>query len=251
MALLNKIVDYSNELLEIEKFSDYCPNGLQVEGKKEVKKLAVAVTASLNVINKAVAMKADALLVHHGFFWGKEQQVLKGVYKEKIQLLLKNNISLLAYHLPLDAHQELGNNWGAFIEMGFKNLEPFGFLSGQPLGVKAKCKPMDVKIFTSKLAKYYGQKPQVVVGGKRKIEKIGLISGGAHREIKQAIDEELDAYLTGTQDEPLWHIANEEKIHFFALGHSASEKIGPKRLGAHLSKAFKLKMQFIEEANPF
>lgn len=251
MVKLATLVNYTNELMQVENFADYCPNGLQIEGKKEVKKLAVAVTASLSAIKKAISLKADALLVHHGFFWGKQQQVLTGSYREKIHLLLKHNISLLAYHLPLDAHQELGNNWGAFIEMGFTDLEPFGFFSKVPLGVKARCKAMTPQALLNKLTKYYGQKPNLALGGKKKIETLGLISGGAHREISQAVEEGLDAYLTGTQDEPQWHIAQEENIHFFALGHSISEKVGPKRLSKHLSDKFKLSLNFIDQKNPF
>ncbi len=251
MATRKEICHYCDHLLQPGLFQDYCPNGLQIEGKEEVGRIASAVSASMQVIKEAAAWGADFLVVHHGLFWRDELPVLVGTKAQKVGLLLKNEISLAAYHLPLDAHQRLGNNWRAAIEMQWEELEPFYSYKGQFLGVKGRIPPMSPEEFKKKLEAYYKHEATAVFGGKERIERVGLISGGAYRSISDAVKEGLDAFITGNFDEPVWHQAKEEKIHFFALGHAATERIGPRTLGEQIGEHFGIPHRFLDEDNPF
>lgn len=231
--------------------TDFCINGMQVEGKQQIHKLATAVSANLETIQKAAEWGADALLVHHGLFWNQDSHQIAGIKRQKLEILFKNNISLIAYHLPLDAHQELGNNWRAAIEMGWENLEPFCLTNAFFIGVKGRVKRMSREDFQKKLEDYYQHSAHAAMGGKKEVETVGLVSGGSYRFITQAIADRLDCFVAGNFDEPVWSQAFEEKINFFAMGHSATEKIGPKALGNHLSQEFKLEYKFIDVYNPF
>lgn len=243
---IQALANYLEEFLQPALFIDHCPNGLQIEGKKEIKKLAVAVSSDLETIKEAIHKEADALIVHHGLFWNKDSYPLLGTKKEKIKLLLENEVSLLAYHLPLDAHRDVGNNFVAAKEMGWKKLEPF-----ESIGVKGEFKEMSARAFQALLEKYYDHKAVSTLSGKKKVKSAALISGGAHREIYKAAAAGVDCFITGSFDEPIWHIAKEEKLHFFALGHSATERIGPKSLANHLRNRFKSEVFFIDIFNPF
>ncbi|NGX42118.1 MAG: hypothetical protein K940chlam7_00395 [Chlamydiae bacterium] len=251
MITLQELCLTLDELLDVPTFSDYCPNGLQVQGTPEIKKVATAVSASLATIQTAVDHGVNALIVHHGMFWKGDSYVVSGVKREKLHLLLKNNISLLAYHLPLDAHQELGNNWKAAQDMQWKNLTPFGEFNGTPIGVKGTINPQSVSDFQKTLENYYQHPANCVFGGKQEVESVGLISGGAYKMISDAIREGLDCFVTGNFDEPVWHQAFEEKVNFFAMGHSATERIGPQALGNHLKEHFGIESTFIDIPNPF
>lgn len=246
MVALFELCTYLKELLQVDLFEDYGPNGLQVEGKKQVKKGAFAVSASLSAIETAAKKNVDFLFTHHGLFWNRDPMPLLGTKKDKVQLLLQNGISLLAYHLPLDAHLTLGNNWKVAHDLGWVDLQPF-----HRIGVKARFKETSVAAFQRKLEKYYDHPAHVALGGKKTISSCALISGGAHRELPIAAKAGVDAYITGSFDEPTWHQAFEENIHFFALGHAATEKIGPKAMMNHLKEKFNLETVFIEEKNPF
>lgn len=251
---MHTLIDLTNQLndyLQIGNFADFTPNGLQVEGKPEVQRAVTAVTASLNIIEQAIARKADVLLVHHGLFWQRDPQVVVGVKKEKLALLLKNGISLLSYHLPLDAHRDIGNNWKAANDLGWQDLAPFGKSGTSYIGVKGRVKKQSRETFQKKLEAYYGQKAVVAFGGKKQIETCALISGGAYKQIEDASNEGIDCYITGNFDEPAWHLAHEGKVNFFALGHAATEKVGPKALAEHLRSVYRLKADFIDERNPF
>ncbi len=252
MISLSELVNYLYTLLNCSTINDFCPNGLQVQGVDSVQKIASAVSGSEATIKAAIDMEAGALLVHHGMFWNKDSFRILGVKKRKLELLFDNNIALLAYHLPLDCHQQYGNNWCAAKEMGWQNLEPFGERLGNSyLGVKGTFKAMPVDDFTKKLEEYYQHPAYTALGGKSTVSSAALISGGAHREITDAIKAKVDCFITGSFDEPIWHIAHEEKIHFFAMGHSNTEKIGPRALGDHLSKQFNIEHTFIDIPNPF
>lgn len=251
MITLQDLFHHLQQLLSPEDFADYCPNGLQVEGKKELNKICFAVSASLAVIQEAVEKRADALIVHHGIFWQKDSYVIMGTKREKLELLLKNKISLLAYHLPLDAHPRLGNNWKAASDLGMDELQPFYSLGKRALGVKGTVAPTSVKAFTQKLEAYYGHPAHLALGGKKEVCSAAIISGGAHRYIEQAADEHLDCYITGSFDEPIWDIAHERKINFFALGHYSTERVGIFALMAEVQKHFDLPCEFIDLFNPF
>lgn len=245
MFTLQDLFQYLQDLLSPEEFSDYCPNGIQVEGKKEIKKIAFAVSASLTAIEHAVKTKCDALIVHHGIFWNKDPHVIVGTKKEKIRCLLKNEISLLAYHLPLDAHPKVGNNYKAALDLGLKDLQPFC-----QFGVQGKIN-CTIENLQQQLEAYYGHKAHVALGGKQNIRNMAIISGGAHRYIEQAADGGMDCFVTGSFDEPVWDIAHERKIHFFALGHYATERVGILALMEHLKKKFAISCEFIDLFNPF
>lgn len=251
MITLQEICRYLERVLSVATMPDSCPNGLQVEGRAEVRTIATAVTASLNVIETAVAQGTDLLLVHHGLFWNKDSYIISGIKRRKLQLLLDSQISLLAYHLPLDAHPEFGNNWRAATEMGWTNLEPFCPINGLPVGVQGNVNHLTREAFQSQLEEYYHHPAHVALGGKDVIENVALISGGAHRYLSEGIANGVDAFVTGSFDEPVWHQAFEEKINFFALGHAATETIGPKAIGRQLSLYYSLPWKFIDEPNPF
>ena len=251
MITLQDLLQYLNQLLQPELFSDVCPNGLQVEGKKTISRVAFAVSASLATIKQAVTLKADALVVHHGIFWDKISCVLLGPKKQKFQLLLENEISLLAYHLPLDAHQTVGNNWKAARDLDLTNLKAFGSLGEAKIGVKAQIKPTLVENFQTKLEAYYEHVAYTALGGKKQISSVAIVSGGAHWMIEQAIQEEIDCFITGSFDEPIWDLAYENGMHFFALGHFSTEKIGVKSLKQITTKHFAIPTHFINLFNPF
>ncbi len=253
MTDLYELIKYLNDELEVSTIDDFCPNGLQIEGQNSpVESVATAVSASLETINKALDLKPQVLIVHHGLFWEKDSYRIIGIKKEKIFKLLDNGITLLAYHLPLDCHKEWGNNWKAAKDMGWDNLQGFGPRCGDShIGVTGSVNNMSVEGFQKSLEEFYSHPAHSAPGGPKNIKRAALISGGAHREIEKAIDSGVDAFITGSFDEPIWHIAFEQKINFFAMGHAHTEKIGPKALGEHLSTKFNLKHQFIDVENPF
>jgi dinuclear metal center YbgI/SA1388 family protein len=237
--------------LQVAQFKDFCPNGLQVEGRKEIAKVATAVSCSSHIIEEAIEREADALIVHHGIFWQRDLLPIVGIKRSKIAKLLAHGISLLAYHLPLDAHRQIGNNWKAAYDLGWMDLEPFFQMDGQWIGVRGKIPRQLREDFQSSLEAYYGQKAATALGGKEKIASVALVSGGAYRQIQEASDLGLDAYVTGNFDEPAWHSAFEGKINFFAMGHAATEKIGPRAIADYLRRVLNLEAFFIDEINPF
>lgn len=242
---LKELEEHLEAELQGALFVDYCPNGLQVEGKEEVRKVATAVSASLSTIEKAVEAGCDALVVHHGLFWNGDSPLVRGTKRKKLKLLLEKGISLFAYHLPLDAHPTLGNNWKAALDWGWQELQPFG-----KIGVKGVFAPMKIAEFVEMLERYYGQKGVVALGGKEVVRSGALISGGAYKEVWGASKAGVDLFITGNYDEPAWWGAHEEGIHFLALGHTATEKVGVKALAAHLIEKG-LDAFFIEDHNPF
>lgn len=251
MITLQELMTYLTALLPSNGVCDYCPNGLQVEGKKHIQKAAIAVSASLAAIESAVSMNADALIVHHGLFWQKDSYVIDGVKQSKLKLLLENGISLIAYHLPLDMHPEIGNNWAAAKDLGWKDLQPFGYMGGVPIGVKGSFPQVSRDSFQSSLEHYYGHSAAVAPGGKERVSSAALISGGAYRSITDACQAGVDCFVTGNFDEPAWHIAFEEKINFFALGHFATERVGPIALGKRIVRDLGLLCEWIDQPNPF
>jgi dinuclear metal center YbgI/SA1388 family protein len=251
MLTLQDLSQYLQQLLSPADFADHCPNGVQVEGKEGIRKMAFAVSASLATIEEAVKRGADVLLVHHGIFWNKDPHLVIGTKKEKLSRLLKNEISLLAYHLPLDGHPKLGNNWKAAFDLGLEDLNPFLLTGKTAIGVKGKMDPISTEAFQKKLEAYYGHPAHAALGGKKEIRSAAIISGGGHRYIDQAADENVDCFITGSFDEPIWDIAHERKINFFALGHYSTERVGVLALMAHLHKQFRIPCEFIDLFNPF
>ena len=248
---LSQLLTVLEGLLSTSEFLDYCPNGLQVEGKSQVQKLGFAVSASLATIEEAVKRGVDALIVHHGIFWNKDAYPIIGTKKKKIEALLSAQLSLLAYHLPLDAHREIGNNWKAARDLGWESLEPFLPQGKHFLGVKGIFKARDVATFRQELEAYYAHPAHVALGGKKEVRRVALVSGGAHRSIDLAADEGVDCYVTGSFDEMIWDIAHERNIHFFALGHYATERVGIHALMELLQAQTGLSCEWIDLFNPF
>jgi dinuclear metal center YbgI/SA1388 family protein len=246
LITLQDLSAFLDSLLLKEPFVDPSPNGLQVEGKKEIKKIAFAVSASLEIIEKAVDVNADALIVHHGLFWKGESPEIKGSKRAKLSALLQEEVSLFGYHLPLDAHREVGNNWKAARDLGWKNIEPFPMY-----GVMGKFEEIAIGDFIAKLEEYYDHKATTSLGGRETVQSAALISGGAYRYLDEAIKAKVDCFITGNFDEPAWHLARDEKIHFIALGHHATERIGVMALKEHIESQLRVKGEWIDVPNPF
>jgi dinuclear metal center YbgI/SA1388 family protein len=251
MMTLQELCDHLDELLNVGNFGDYCPNGLQVEGRQEVRRVATAVTASLATIHQAVERGVDALLVHHGLFWKGDSFPIVGSKQRKIRLLLDNDVSLLAYHLPLDAHREIGNNWKAAKELEWRHLEPFGEIDGVPIGVKGVFDRCSVADFQLNLEAYYAHPAHMALGGKETVASAALISGGAYRCIADASCQGVDCFITGNFDEPAWHLAHEGGVNFFAMGHSATERVGPRAVADYLNFSTPLEAVYLSDDNPF
>lgn len=242
---------YLEEYLALSRFSDEAVNGLQVEGRPEVKRLALAVSACREVFLKAAAAGADALLVHHGLLWkGEGPQPLRGTLGQRLKMLFEKDLSLLAYHLPLDAHPEVGNNAVAARDLGLADLEPFAVYHGTPIGFRGRFpKPVPLKEFVARLESYYAHRAFVEPSGPRLLSTVAVCSGGAAREAREAAAAGLDAYVTGEAGEPEVFLAREAGLTFAALGHHATERVGVRALGRHLAETFGLETIFVDVAN--
>lgn len=248
MALRTEIVDHLDQLLDAGRFRDYGPNGLQVEGRDEVVKIVSGVTASLALIEAAIAAEADAILVHHGLFWKGHDGRVTGWLKNRLERLLVSRTSLIAYHLPLDAHAELGNNaqFGARLKLVAEAR--FG---DQDLGfIGAPTQPLTPAALAALLQFRLGRAPLTVEGDGRPIRRVAWCTGGAQGMFEAAIAAGADAYITGEISEPQAHYARETGVAFFACGHHASERFGVQAVGAHLAAQFGLAHEFIDVDNP-
>ena len=246
--LLQELDNYIASLLETGRFRDYCPNGLQVQGRAEIRRIASAVTASQPVLEAAAAWGADAILVHHGYFWRNEDARIIGIKKRRIAHLLQHDISLLAYHLPLDAHDELGNNARLGRVLGFVELGRFGEQDIAFHGELAQAQTL------GELAQHIGQQlqraPQVFGNAKRSITRIAWCSGAAQGYFEAAIALGADAFLTGEISEQNVHVAAETGVAFIAAGHHATERYGIQALGAHVAERYNLEHRFFDQEVP-
>ncbi|MEY4765838.1 MAG: hypothetical protein RI907_2511 [Pseudomonadota bacterium] len=242
------LVSHLDGLLEAPRFKDYGPNGLQVEGRKPIGKLVTGVTASLALIDAALAQQADAILVHHGLFWRGQDGRVTGWMKQRLAALLKADVNLIAYHLPLDAHADLGNNaqWG--LRLG---LQADGRFGDQNMGFIGPA-PTDwtADTLAARVSDAMGRAATVVPGDGRPLRRVAWCSGGAQGYFEQAIAAGADVYLTGEISEPQAHYARECGVAFVACGHHASERYGVQALGAHLAAQFGLSHTFIDIDNP-
>ena len=245
---LVELVEYLDRLLEPAKFRDYCPNGLQVEGRAEVRRIVAGVTASQALLDAAVAVQADAVLVHHGYFWRGEDGRITGMRKRRLATLIENDISLLAYHLPLDAHPTLGNNaqWAAVL--GWQVQGRFG---EQDIGwVGTLPQPQTVAELATGLTGALGRAPLVIGEPARPISRLAWCSGGAQGYFEQAVALGVDAYLSGEISEQTVHLARESGVAYFAAGHHATERFGAQALALHLAEHCGLDCRFVDVDNP-
>ncbi|CBL44229.1 Protein of unknown function DUF34 [gamma proteobacterium HdN1] len=238
-------------LLEPEQFKDYCPNGLQVEGRDEIEKIVTGVTACRDLILAAREKGADAILVHHGYFWRNENPCLTGMKYERIRLLMESQINLFAYHLPLDAHPELGNNAQLAKRLGVQvegGLEPRNERSVGNVGRLAS--PIKGQDFARIIEQRLKRKPLHIAGTDKLIRRVAWCTGGAQNYIDLALDAGVDAFITGEASEQTVHIAREAGIHFFAAGHHATERYGVQAIGNYLAEKFHIRHEYIDIPNP-
>jgi dinuclear metal center YbgI/SA1388 family protein len=251
MNLLQLVAEI-DDLLDVETVTDYCPNGLQVEGRPSVQRLVTAVSASRALFTRAVDHDADAILVHHGILWnGPEAQRLVGSLRERVRLLIENRISLIAYHLPLDRHMKLGNAAQLANRIGLEELEPFGEHNGVSAGVCGIFPvPVEADELFSAVAQSCDREPQIFEGSRRHVVSVGIVTGAAQREYHQAVAAGLDAYITGEATEWVLHQAAEEGVHYLAAGHYATETFGVQALGRWIAGQHDLEVEFIDIPNP-
>jgi dinuclear metal center YbgI/SA1388 family protein len=249
---LQQLVAELDELLESDETPDYCPNGLQVEGVPDVERIVTAVSASYELFHRAANLGADAIIVHHGILWNSsEAPRITGSLLERLRVLLENRISLLAYHLPLDRHLELGNAAQLARQLGLIELEPFGIHNGTPIGVCGVFpQPVELDEFAVAVADICDRQPQVFAGGDRLISSVGIATGGAQKEYHQAVAAGLDAYVTGEATEWVMHQAIEDRVHYLSAGHYATERFGIRALGRWIEERHGLVVEFIDLPNP-
>ncbi|NGZ13342.1 Nif3-like dinuclear metal center hexameric protein [Vibrio aestuarianus] len=241
-----------NQKLTPQLIKDYCPNGLQVEGRSKIKKIVTGVTASQALIDKAVELKADALLVHHGYFWKGEPEPIRGMKGKRIRTLIKNDINLFGYHLPLDIHPELGNN----AELArLLDIEVEGGMEGHPQSVAMfgrLNKPMSGAELASKINQVLNRQPLHIAPEQteKMIETVGWCTGGGQDYIELAVQQGLDAFISGEISERTTYSAREQGIHYFSAGHHATERYGIKALGEWLAREYGFEVEFIDIDNP-
>ncbi|USD64550.1 Nif3-like dinuclear metal center hexameric protein [Vibrio sp. SCSIO 43136] len=240
-----------NQELKPNLIKDYCPNGLQVEGRSEVKKIITGVTASQALIDTAIEHKADAILVHHGYFWKGESEPIKGMKGRRIRALIQNDINLYAYHLPLDIHPKMGNNaqlakrLGITVEGGLEGHEQSVALFGRlenPLTAEELCLRIDEQYQRTPL--------HIASESNQKIETLGWCTGGGQDFIELAASHGLDAFISGEISERTTYTAREQDIHYFSAGHHATERDGVRVLGEWLKLEHGFDVEFIDINNP-
>ena len=245
---LEELVSYLDGLLQPAKFRDYCPNGLQVEGRAEVTRVVAGVTASQALLDAAVARGADAVLVHHGYFWKGEDGRVTGIRRNRLKTLLEHDINLFAYHLPLDAHPELGNNAQLASRLGWQADGRFGEQDIAWLGRVGAATTAGA--LAGQVAGGLARTPMLIGDPQRPISRLGWCTGGAQGYFEQAIALGVDAFISGEISEQTVHLARESGIAYLACGHHATERYGVAALAAHLSAQCGLHCEFVDVDNP-
>ena len=251
MAKLQDIIQWCDQTLKSPEFKDYAPNGLQIEGKTEVHKILVAVTASQDAIDAAIRENADLLLVHHGYFWKGEAYPITGMRGKRIKSLIQHDISLLAYHLPLDSHPSLGNNAAIADLLELERIETLDPSERHPIGnIGYLNQPMPVEEFKTFVSEKLKFDVTHLPADKNMIEKVGFCTGGAQDFIVKAAEQGCDAYISGEVSERTFYEAKELGVHYFACGHHATERYGVQRLGQAISEQFDIEYVYFELNNP-
>ncbi|CAN1491263.1 COG0327 Uncharacterized conserved protein [Methylophilaceae bacterium] len=248
MVKLNDLIDYTQQYMQVDRYKDYCPNGLQVEGRAEVRKIVTGVSASLDFLQQAADSGADLVLVHHGYFWRNEDPRVVGMKRKRLAFLMAQDISLMAYHLPLDVHPELGNNVLLGRKLGLvqvgtageSGLVCYGRLE-QAASLAEFTKGLDAMM----------QRPSLVIGDLNKpLKTVAWCTGAGQAYIEEAIRLGVDAFISGEISEQTTHLAKESGVAFIAAGHHATERYGVQALGEHLANKFAIQHDFLDLYNP-
>jgi len=252
MTALSEILDELDRLLDPASFTDHCPNGLQVQGCDEVTVLATGVSASRELFERSIDAGAQLIVVHHGLFWQGDDPSVVGALRDRLGILLGADVSLAAYHLPLDAHPTHGNNARLAAALGLEDSQPFGRAGGREIGVRARARGEGIgaEELLARVAELTEREPLAFLEGPPLIRNVGIVSGAGGRCLHEAIAAGLDAFITGEPQEWAAAIARECRIHFIAAGHHATETFGVNALGEHLSKRFGVRHVDIPVVNP-
>jgi dinuclear metal center YbgI/SA1388 family protein len=252
VAARDEILSFCDDLLDVGSFEDYGPNGIQVPGKREVSKVATGVSANQELLQRAIDAGAELVLTHHGLLWGSELEALSVPMAARLRTLLCADASLAAYHLPLDAHPEIGNNALLRDALGLELDErAFGEAKGSAVGVVGRASdPIDVGELRRRLSEAVGQDPLVFEAGPERISSVGIVTGGGAFAIHEAGRLGLSALVTGEPSEPAMGEAREYGVHFLAGGHYATETFGIRRLGELVAERFSVEHEFIDVPNP-
>lgn len=246
----DEILNYLHEFLRVREYRDYGPQGLQVEGRDTVRKVVSGVSGSAALFERAAAAGADLVLVHHGIFWDRESRVVKGGLKRRLELLLEHQMTLAGYHLCLDAHAEVGNNVLAARGLGLTNIRPWAEYNGKTIGFRGEWEGLAPAEAVRRLEELYERPALTFLYGPDPVRSVGIISGGAQGEIRQAIEEGLDLFVTGEVSEYVMTTAQEGGIHFVSAGHYHTERLGIRALGEHVAERFGVAHEFIDVPNP-
>jgi dinuclear metal center YbgI/SA1388 family protein len=244
----DELINYTEQLMDTARFRDYCPNGLQVQGKAEVNMLVSGVSASLALIEAAISLKADAILVHHGWFWKNEDQRIVATKHKRLKSLMLHDINLIAYHLPLDAHVELGNNaqlakqldWQIDGWFGEQNVAAQGHLPQY----------IDLHHLGAQIRQVLRRDPLIIGDLNKSIRRVAWCTGAAQDYLAQAVDLGVDVFISGEASEQTVHLARESGVAFISAGHHATERYGVQALGSHLAERFAVTHQFVDIENP-
>ena len=245
---INELMDYTGELLQVARFRDYCPNGLQVEGRDEIRTIVTGVTASMALLEAAAESGADLVLVHHGYFWRNEDPCVKGMKRARLKFLLEHDINLAAYHLPLDAHAELGNNAQLGQVMGV-TMEG---MAGDPAIIAHGHlpQPLSLQVFGDRLHQVLQRQPLLIGDTDRRLMRVAWCTGAAQDHFEDAMALGVDAFISGEISEQTVHLARESGVAYIGAGHHATERYGIQALGRHLAEKFGLQHEFIDIDNP-
>jgi dinuclear metal center YbgI/SA1388 family protein len=248
MVKLNELLHYTQELMQVERYKDYCPNGLQVEGRPEIRKIVSGVTASMALLEAAQKANADLVLVHHGYFWRNEDPRVVGIKRNRLAFLLKNDLNLMAYHLPLDAHSEFGNN----VQLGHVlGIRPIGFTGDSELMAYGELdKPITLAEFSAQIESVLQRAPLVIGNPEKIVRKVAWCTGAAQGYIDAAIELGVDVYISGEISEQTTHQSIESGVSYISAGHHVTERYGVQALGQHLAEKFNILHEFIDVKNP-
>jgi dinuclear metal center YbgI/SA1388 family protein len=251
VARLKDIISYLDELLEAADFEDHGPNGLQVPGADEVSVVVTGVSAQLELFERAAELDAQLVVAHHGLFWDFHTRAITPAMRRRLRVLFDNDISLAGYHLPLDAHPDVGNNALICAALGLERAEPFGEHGGQPVGYVGRSREgLEFGELKRRCADAFGQDPFVWDAGPGTVHSVAIVSGAAASDFAGAIALGLDAFITGEPAEHVMADARETGTHFIAGGHYATETFGVRRIGELLGETFGLEHHFVEVPNP-